>query len=109
VRARFQRWAPRAPPELTFTLNMVRGGCHLKLYHLGSAPQLAALVAASGLAALPGASYRAVECDTLGSRGWLATRGAGGTGDPFCSSDNVAVPLRAEPGGLLMQDREAAK
>jgi hypothetical protein len=53
-------------------------GSYIKLVHLGPRQQLDRLVAESGLAALPGGSYAAVECDTLGSRGWLAINGAAG-------------------------------
>lgn len=103
---RFQRWAPQAPPELTFTYNLIRSGSFIKLYHLGPLAELQALVAASGLAGLPGASFVSCACDALTSRGWLATNNQP---DPFCSSGNIAVPQRADPGGALMQDREASK
>jgi hypothetical protein len=60
----------------------------------------------SGMLAFPGAVYRAVECDVLGSRGWLAGSGW----EPLsCRSDNVEVPQRAAPGSVLMKDREASK
>lgn len=103
---RFQRWAPQAPPELTFTYNLMRSGSFIKLYHLGPLGELQALVAASGLAGLPGASFVLCACDALTSRGWLATNNQP---DPFCSSGNIAVPQRADPGGALMQDREGSK
>jgi hypothetical protein len=103
---RFQRWAPQAPSELTFTYNLMRSGSFIKLYHLGPKQQLDALINESGLVALPGASYASVQCDALSSRGWLATNNQP---DPFCASGNMAVPQRAEPGGVLVQDREASK
>lgn len=84
----------------------MRSGSYIKLYYLGPIKQLDSIVAVSGLAALPGASYVSVECDALTSRGWLATNNQP---DPFCSSSNIAVPQRADPGGYLMQDREASK
>jgi hypothetical protein len=106
VFCRFQKWAPTAPPELTFTYNLMRSGSYIKLYHLGTVKELDTLISKGGLAALPKATYVSMECDALSSRGWLATNNQP---DPFCSSGNIAVPQRAEPGGQLMQDREASK
>jgi hypothetical protein len=104
---RFQRWAPTAPAELTFTYNLVRAGSDIKLYYLGRAADLQQLMYhQSGMLAFPGAVYRAVECDVLGSRGWLA---GSGWKPLSCRSDNVEVPQRAEPGSVLMKDREASK
>lgn len=106
-RCRFQRWGPTAPSDLTFTYNLVRAGSDIKLYYLGKQDALRKLVyEQSGLVNLPGAVYRSVECDVLGSRGWLAGSGW----DPLeCKSANVAVPQRVTPNGLLMKDREASK
>lgn len=104
---RFQRWAPSAPAELTFTYNLVRAGSDIKLYYLGKAAALQQLMQQhSGLLAYPGAVYRAVECDVLGSRGWLA---GSGWAPLACRIDNVEVPQRVTPGGVLMKDREASK
>lgn len=104
---RFQRWAPTAPAELTFTYNLVRAGSDIKLYYLGRATALQQLMQQhSGLLAFPGAVYRAVECDVLGSRGWLA---GSGWAPLACRSDNVEVLQRVTPGGVLMKDREASK
>jgi len=49
---------------------------------------------------------RAVECDVLGSRGWLAGQG---TKALECKSHNVEVQQRVQPSGPLLQDREASK
>ena len=55
---RCQRWGPQAPPELTFTYNLVRAGSDIKLYYLGHEQQLKKMVDESGLASYPGAVYR---------------------------------------------------
>eukprot|EP00775_Hariotina_reticulata_P011298 gene11298-11448_t len=104
---RFQRWAPRSPRELTFTYNLVRGSSEIKLYYLGKARDLRSLTFnQSGLVSLPGAQFRTIECDVLGSRGWLAGQG---TKPLVCKSYNVAVQQRVRPRGLLLKDREASK
>ncbi|KAF8067329.1 FOX1 [Scenedesmus sp. PABB004] len=102
---RFQRWAPGADRRLTLTFNVVRAGSDIKLYWLGDKAELRRLINASGLAALPGADYVDIECDVLGSRGWLV---GSGWAPLRCPADNVAVPARA-PGGPLMRVREASK
>lgn len=99
---RFQRWGPVAPRELTFTYNLVRAGSNFKFVYLGRPDGLRAALDQGGLAALPGAQLEMVECDALSFRGWLA-------GLDRCRADNVRVPQRVTPGGLLIRDREASR
>jgi hypothetical protein len=104
---RFQRWAPGATDDLTFTVNIGATNIELKLVYLGPKQQLDALMAnASGLTGFPGARYASVECDVVGSRWWLVNNRF----PPVCKRDyDQSIVQRLEVGNRVFKDRKADK
>jgi hypothetical protein len=100
---RFQEWAPKATPRLTFTFSLVQGKLDIKLYYLGPSQELRKIIFdESGLAQHPGASYQAIECSSLGSRWWLVN-----SAQPLACGTGISVSQRLD--SSLIALREASK
>jgi len=100
---RFQNWAPKATPKLTFTFNIVQSKLDMKFYYLGPAKELRSIILEeSGLAKYTGATYQAVECGSLDSRWWLVN-----SAKPMACGKGISVSQRLDT--TLLAGKEASK
>jgi hypothetical protein len=87
----WQRWAPFAPEELTFTFNLLQRSIQLNMYHLGTKEEFLNVFEKSGLLEVGFPTINTTNCNVLQSRAWLTLGGS------FGCDGVITFPKRTPP------------